>query len=309
MPCRPGGPPLLLLLACVALAGCSVRSLAVRALGNSLAGAGDVFASDEDPELVRDALPFALKTMEALLAQRPDDRNLLLSACSGFTQYSWAFVETDALLAEPEDLGEARRLEDRALKLYLRGRDDCLHALDLERPGIREALETHPEEAVGAFGPDDVELLYWTGASWGAAIGLGLDRPELTVDLPAVRALMERVLELDERFQAGAAHEAMIALDGVPRTMGGSPERAREHFERAVELSAGRRAGPYLSLARSVAIPEQDVETFRDVLRETLAIDPDADPSVRLANLIAQRRARFLLDHVEDYFLDAGEGG
>lgn len=303
---RPRRTPLVLVLACTSLVGCSIRSLAVRALGSSLAGAGDVFASDEDPELVRDALPFALKTMEALLADRPDDPTLLLSACSGFTQYSWAFVETDALLAEPDDLAEARRLEERARKLYLRGRDDCLHALEQESPGIRDALERGPEEAVAELGPKDVELLYWTGASWGAAIGLGLDRPELTVDLPAVRALMERVLELDEAFQSGAAHEAMIALDAVPRSMGGSPERAREHFERAVELSAGRRAGPYLAFARSVTVPTQDVEAFRDALGKALAVDPDAEPSVRLANLIAQRQARFLLDHVEDYFLDAG---
>jgi len=285
--------------------GCSVRSLAVRALGSSLAGAGDVFASDEDPELVREALPFALKTMEALLSEQPDNRDLLLSACSGFTQYAWAFVETDALLAEPRDLAAARELEERALKLYLRGRDYCLRALSAGHPSVRQALERRPEDAVGELGAEDIELLYWTGASWGAAIGLGLDRPELTVDLPAVRALMERVLEIDDGFDDGAAHAAMVSLEAVPEAMGGSLERARRHFERAVELSGGTSAGPYVSFARAVSVPAQDVAEFRELLGKALAIDPDAVPSRRLANLVAQKRARFLLDYVEDYFLDA----
>jgi len=305
--CAVAGRLAALLLVLPVLAGCSVRALAIRALGSSLAGAGDVFASDEDPELVREALPFALKTMEALLAEQPDNRDLLLSACSGFTQYAWAFVETDALLAEPADLATARRLEDRARKLYLRGRDYCLRSLAARAPGVRSALERHPEEALEAFGGPDVELLYWTGASWGAAIALGLDRPDLTVDLPAVRALMERVLALDEGWSDGATHEAMIALEAVPESMGGSPERAREHFERAVELAGGARAGAYVSFARSVSVPAQDVEEFRELLDRALAVDPDAVPSARLANLIAQKRARFLLDHVEDFFLDVDD--
>ena len=44
------------------------------------------------------ALPFALKTIEALLAEAPEDRNLLLAACSGFTQYAYAFVEVEATI-------------------------------------------------------------------------------------------------------------------------------------------------------------------------------------------------------------------
>lgn len=297
------GPLAACLLLLPLLSGCSIRALAVRALGDSLAGAGDVFASDEDPELVREALPFALKTMEALLAEQPDNRQLLLSACSGFTQYAWAFVETDALLAEPVDLAATRALEERARKLYLRGRDYCLRSLAAREPEVRRALEREPERALEPFEASDVAVLYWTGASWGAAIALGLDRPELTVDLPAVKALIERVLELDEGFSDGAAHAAMIALEAVPEAMGGSPERAREHFARAVELSGGTQAGPYVAFARAVSVPAQDVTAFRDLLERALAIDPEAAPGSRLANLVAQRRARFLLDHVEDYFL------
>lgn len=86
------------------LIGCSVRRLAVRGFANALAGGADIYASDDDPELVRDALPFGLKTIEALLAQDPNNKNLLLAAATGFTQYGYAFVQQDADFAEASDL-------------------------------------------------------------------------------------------------------------------------------------------------------------------------------------------------------------
>ncbi len=75
-----------LLVACTA-PGC-IKKLALNSLADSLAKAGDVFAEDNDPELVRDAIPFALKTAEALLAETPEHEGLLLTACKGFTQYA-----------------------------------------------------------------------------------------------------------------------------------------------------------------------------------------------------------------------------
>ena len=39
--------------------------------GDALAGTGSTFASDDDPELVGEAVPFGLKTMESLLAESP----------------------------------------------------------------------------------------------------------------------------------------------------------------------------------------------------------------------------------------------
>jgi len=45
-----------------------------------------MFASDDDPELVREAVPFSLKLIESLLEQSPQHRGLLYAASSGFTQ-------------------------------------------------------------------------------------------------------------------------------------------------------------------------------------------------------------------------------
>ena len=57
---------LVTLMIAAAASGCSVRKLAIGKIGGALAGSGGVYATDDDPELVGAALPFALKTMEGL---------------------------------------------------------------------------------------------------------------------------------------------------------------------------------------------------------------------------------------------------
>jgi predicted anti-sigma-YlaC factor YlaD len=283
--------------------GCALKTMAMKSVADSLSQSGDTFASDEDPELVRDAVPFALKTYESLLASLPKHRGLLLATCSGFTQYSYAFVQADAEMAEANDFERSLELRARSLKLYLRGRDYCLRALEVVRPGMTYLMMRDPSGALQTMTRDHLPLLYWTGASWGAAVSLGLDRPALVGDMPIVRALFDRALALDERYEAGALHEVLISLEAVPEAMGGSVARAREHFERAVILSNGQSAGPYVTLATAVALPEQDRAEFVRRLEQALAVDPDGDPGRRLATLIAQRRARYLLSRVDDLFL------
>ncbi len=283
---------------------CSIKGMAIKSLVDTLSESGDVFASDEDPELIRDALPFALKTYESLLQDLPNHERLLLATCQGFTQYAFAFVQTDADLLDPIEFDRITALQSRAINLYLRGRNYCLRALELEFAGIEAALLTAPVAALTRAEPDDVPLLYWTGASWGAAVSLGLDRPDLVAALPSVRALLERALALDARYARGAIHEAMISLDALPEIMGGSPARAREHFERAVALSEGNNPSPYVTLAASVSVSEQNKAEFVDLLELALAIDVDAHPPTRLASLISQKRARYLLEHVDDLIVD-----
>jgi predicted anti-sigma-YlaC factor YlaD len=300
---RTAAPTLVLaLLVFTATSGCSVKRMAINSLADTLAASGDVFASDNDPELIRDAVPFSLKTVESLLASVPNHAGLLLSACSGFTQYGYAFVQVDAEMIEPKDFQAATVGKDRALKMYLRARDYCLRNLELRHKGITKALINDPKAALATMKKAEVPALYWTGASWGAAIALGLDKPDLVADFPVVHALMDRALELEPTYSRGAIHEALISLDAVPEPMGGSVKSAREHFERAVELTRGLSAGPYVTLAASVSVSTQDRKEFESLLAKALAVDPDKDPSLRLANIITQRRARFLLSRADELF-------
>lgn len=285
-------------------AGCSVRRIAVDGLAGALASSGDVFASDDDPELVREALPFGLKTMEALMQESPENRDILLAATRGFTQYSYAFVEGDMHLLDEDDFDERDALAQRALRLYLRGKKYGLRGLELRYEGLAAELVTEPRMAVRRLHYSDLDLTYWTAAAWGGAIGLALDRPEIVADVDAMRALLARVLELEPGYGNGAIHEALISVEALPEAMGGSPVRARQHLDLALEWSQGQSAGAYVSYVTRVTIRNQDHAEFVTLLNAALAIDPDEMPSLRLANILAQRRARKLLDSASDYFLD-----
>jgi len=114
---------------------------------------------------------------------------------------------------------------------------------------------------------------------------------------------MKRALALDESYQGGQLHEAGIVLEALPKEMGGSLDRAKQHFDRAVELSGDRDPTPYVTWAQSVSIPAQDRAEFTRMLERALAFDPNAVPSTRLLTLLTQRKAHALLARADDLFL------
>jgi predicted anti-sigma-YlaC factor YlaD len=294
-----------LLVLLLVLPSCSLRRMAIGAAAGALSVGGAGWASDDDPELVRDAAPFALKTIEGLLAQAPEDERLLLAAASGFTQYSFAFVAGEADYVEAEDLQRATALRHRALGLYRRALGYGLRGLEAGHPGFERALRADPAAALASMRRDDVPLLYWTGAAWGLLAGLAKHDAEVTTDLPLVAALMTRARELDPGFGGGAIHDFFIAWEGGrPAAGGGSASRARESFALAVAASGDRRVSPYVSLAETVSVAEQDRAEFVRLLDQALAVDVDAAPEFRLANLIAQRRAAWLRARADELFIE-----
>lgn len=291
-------------LLALAATACSIQRMAIDRLADALAAGGSTFASDNDPQLVREALPFSLKLIESLLAESPNHEALLVAAASGFTQYAYAFVQQDADWLEEESYEAAEAERRRARNLYVRARDYGLRALSVRRPGMRAALADDPEAAVVAMTKDDVPALYWTAAAWGAAISLSKDQPELVADLPAVQALIDRAVALDESWNRGSLHSFLISYE--PARPGAGPagyDRATGHFERVVALTGGNLASPYVTWAESVAVQKQDVEGFRSALANALAVDPDAVPEWRLENLVAQKRAAWLLERIGNLFL------
>ena len=295
---------ILLAFAVTTLQGCAlVKRKAVGMVASTLASSGDVFTRDDDLELVGQAIPFGLKLYESLLDSAPKNKDLLIATCSNFTQYGVAYLETEALVLGPEQYYEqVTRLNERALKMYLRARGYCLRAMEVRFPGITQRLSADPVKALANAKKADVPLLYWTAAAWGSAISLGLDKPELVIDTPTVRALAERALALNPTWGKGAIYEMFISLESVPEAMGGSPARAREHFKQAIALQGGVAAGPYVTLANGVAVPAGDRAEFESLLNQALAIDPEKDPSTRLVTLVQQRRARALLARADLLF-------
>ncbi|MCC6234458.1 MAG: TRAP transporter TatT component family protein [Verrucomicrobiales bacterium] len=295
---------LVLLLGLLVNSGCSVRRLAVNRVADALTGGGSAFTSDNDPELVRDALPFSLKLMESLLAESPNHLGLLTTLGSGFTMYGYAFVQQEAERLEEDDLERSRELRERAQKLYVRGRDYCLRGLEVRHRGFGAALAKEPGTAMARLEAADMTLLYWASASWAAAIAQAKDDPALVGDLPKVEAMLARALELDEAWNQGSVHELMIPFSMSRTTGSGDPvEAATRHFERARQLGKGRSAGALVSYAEAVCVAREDRAGFERLLREALAVDVNTVPERRVETLVVQRRAKWLLGRIDKLFL------
>lgn len=297
-----------LTIALVATPGCSVKRFAVNKVGDALSHGGSVYESDDDIELVGEALPFSLKLIESLLAESPRHLGMLETACKGFATYSYVYVQHEADLASDDDLNRARALRGRSRRLYLRGSRYGLRGLEVAYPGISEGLQTDPVHALSVVKRKHVSLLYWNAVALGLAISVSKDDAAMLARLPEVEAMLARGLELDESWNEGALHEFELALATAKPA---PPDKAAlaAHFDRARVLSGETRAGLFVTYAEAVALPNQDSATFRSLLDESLAIDPDLREETRLANLVSQRRARWLLERIEDLFLVVDANG
>jgi predicted anti-sigma-YlaC factor YlaD len=302
-PSRPRSTVGLALLALL-LGGCSIRSMAINKLGDALAGGSSNFASDDDPELVGQAIPFGLKTMEGLLLETPRHKGLLFAVTSGFVQYAYGYVQLEADYVEAKDLARATALRERARRLYFRARDYGLRGLEVDFPGLRTALATDPGAALAKTRKEHAPLLYWTAAAWAGAMALKINDSEVSADQRIVEAMARRALALDETYDLGSIHDFFISWEAGRSSIGGSKEKAREHYQRALALAGGKRAWPYVSYAESLSVKNQNKVEFAELLEKALAVDATTPSDQRLSNLLAQRRARWLLGRVDELFIE-----
>ncbi|MFH1462772.1 MAG: TRAP transporter TatT component family protein [Pseudomonadota bacterium] len=286
----------------VALTGC-VKKVALRSLADTFASSSSSsFGQDEDLQLVGDAVPFALKLMESLAAEVPDHRGLRLSLASGFTQYAMVWVLWPAEQEKYGDFAAYRAGVQRARAMLLRARGYAFEGMDMVHPGFSEGILTDPEAALAACTAADVPYLYWLGASWLAAISSSREDPEMIGQIPTVADILHRAEALDEAWDRGSIHEVLISLEPVLPGPDG-PARAKAHFDRAMELNGGARAGPFVSLATATTVDAQDRERFEALLGQALAVDVEQSPPDRLANAYAREQAQFLLSHADDLFI------
>lgn len=299
---------LVILPALLLVSDCSLKKMAMKQVANALTapGGSSVFTGDNDPELVADALPFAIKMYESLMVSIPWHQGLKLRTGSLYIMYANAFLQTPADMLPDEEMEKQEFLLKRAKNLYLRGRDILLGALDQKHPGfLTHMKEKEYDQALAPMKKEDAPLLYWGAAGWLGAYALEPLDMKLGLTVPGAGAMMDKVLRLDENFEQGAIHDFYVSYYGsMPEHMGGSFEKAREHFKKALEASAGKNTSPYLSLATTVSVQEQKVKEFKELLNKVLEADPDADPGNRLVNILNQRKARWLLDHLGHYFIE-----
>lgn len=297
----------LALLVLAATGGCSVQKFAMKKVADALTASsgGRVFTGDNDPDLVGDALPFAIKMYESLLEAIPNHPGLQLKTGSVYIMYANAFLYTPATMLTESRYKDQEFLFKRAKNLYLRGRDILLKGLDKRHKGFLAALDKKQyDQAFKTMKKEDVPLLYWAGAGWLGAFAIDPFDMDLGISMPKAAALMDKVKQLDEGFGNGAIHEFYTLYYGsLPDYMGGDAAKARYHFQKALEISAGKSTSAYLALATTVCVKEQNVEEFKTLLGKALEVNPDLDLDNRLLHTLNQRRAHWLLEHIDDFFL------
>jgi predicted anti-sigma-YlaC factor YlaD len=306
---------LLLMLAGILpfLSACSINKMVMNKVSDALTGSGssDVFTGDSDPQLVGDAIPFAIKMYESLLAQNPEHQGLLLTTGSLFVMYANAFVQGPADMMGLEQFEEREAAKERAKRFYIRGTDILYRALDAKYPGDKKTPKfSEATVEAGTLDPilkkmkkDDVALLYWSVAGGLSAYAIDVFDFALGVRIPEMTAMIARAYELDPDFNNGALDEFYILFySALPEMLGGDKALAEAHYRKALEKTKGQSAGTYVSYAQSVCVPAQDYESYKENLERALAVDVDADPSNRLVNIINQRKARYLLDEAYIYF-------
>ena len=290
------------LLAAAGFSGC-VSTLVANALTGESSSA--VFTGDSDPELVGDALPFAIKMYEALLDSTPRHQGLMLTTGSLFVMYSNAFIHGPADRLPPSAWREREEALGRAKRLYIRGHEILLNALNERHRGFSAAAESENEMRLflRRFAARDVPLLYWTVASGLAAYSIDVFDFDLSGRIPIWHLMIERAFELDPDFGGATLDEFLVLyFASLPEMLGGDTERARLHFQRAMDKTGGNSTSAMISYAKSICVPEQDFETFESYLRQVLAINPDDNPATRLVTILDQRTAQWLLDNAHTLF-------
>ena len=288
----------LTLLLILATSGCSVKGMAMNSMANALSGGGTgAYMTDDDPVLVGEALPFSLKLMEMVLEETPEHEALLVSTAMAFVMYGQAWVVMPAQKIEATDLQTARDERIRAKKLFLRGMGYAERALELRKPGVVGELYQDSATAKARFEEEDIPAMFWYATALAAAISADRNDMDMVLDLPIVSLILNRALELDEDWNQGAIHERLI-----PLTVGGPEGGAEAHYQRAMELNDGTSIGPMVSFAESVCVQQQDRDRFTQLLTEAMAFNVDAYPDTRLANVIAQKHAAWLLSQVDELF-------
>ena len=285
------------------LAACSPRSVVVRQLADELAAQSQ--GGDEDLLLLRDAAPFHLKLSESVLRQQPGHVPLATAVASGFTQYAYAFVAFEADRLEARDATAAAQLRQRAARLYLRASRHARTALasshaDLDSQRLTQRLSGSAIDPGPDLSAEQVALAYWGAASWGAAIALSKDDPDIVADLPQAIRLAEWAARNDAQWGNGALMSLRGSFEAA--RPGGSAQRASALFDQAIALAAGQQAGPYVAKAESIALPAGDKAAFVALLNTALAVSEPADSPLRLHNEVMRQRAAWLLHTTDDLF-------
>jgi hypothetical protein len=264
-----------------------------------------------DYEIFGDAVPGALLQSEALVRSSPDNEDLLLGLAKSYVSYAYGWVQDDWERADDKgDFENADRIEARVKLLYQRAAQLSLRAVhNRDAAGkLREKLKARDLPALAAYlrqeftDKEDAAALYYAGLSWGSEMANSGGSVAELADAPVARALLERSVELDPGYaDAGGLGVLGTVEASFPALFGGSPDKAKNYYDRALEVCHRRNHLILLSYAKTYAVMVQDRELFLKLLNEILNA-PDQGSDIRMANKVARHRAERYIKKVDQWF-------
>lgn len=280
---------MLMVTTIVVVFGTGCTSMLYSATNNMASNLSQAMLNHDDLDTIRGAAPAYLLMADGLLRDNPNNIDLLTTAAQLYNAYAGVFV------SEPD---RSKRLTNRAL-------DYAMRAACLQRPlacDWRKQRYNVFKDSLAKLGKEDVPVFFTLGSTWAGWIQAHSEDWNAIADLPRVTAIMQRIIELDETYQQGAAHLYLgISYTLLPPAMGGKPELGRQHFEQAVLLSDGNNLTVKVLYARQYARLVFNRELFERLLQEVISADPVA-PDLTLMNMLAQQQAKQLLAEANDYF-------
>jgi hypothetical protein len=242
-----------------------------------------------DPETVKQAVPAYLILISSMIKGDPDNVELLVSGSSLYGAYASVFVED--------------RLRQKRLSTV--SFDYAHHAFCVHKPSacnIRELSYYEFEQSLKQFTGDDVQVLFALGSAWAGWLQANSADWNAVAELPRIKAIIQRVLELDPTMNNGDAYLYMAVMESfLPPAMGGKPELAKKNFEQAIEISDGSNLMAKLLFAEKYARLVFDKELHDQLLEEVINANVEINDST-LINSIAQHKARLLLAQSDEYF-------
>ena len=299
-----------LILCFLAVVACSPKSLMVRQMTDLVDTGITAFERDGDLDLMEKAIPAHIKLLEAMLVNSPDDRQLITLLSRLYGSYAFGFVETrleEALYLFPQsDTGAQDRdlLKNQVNRYYEKGTGYALMALEKSAPGATDAFRKVNTIApyLNKLGKQEVAPLFWYGFNLGAWVNRNLDSIRAVSRAHVAQKVMERVIELDPAYNHGGAHLFLMAYYGS-RTpmMGGSQDKARDHYRQLKRITGDEYLLSDLFYARFCLQQQQDREGFVDLMQR-IADHPVGESDVALYNAIAGRRAAIYVSAVDSFF-------
>ena len=287
--------------AVIVLTGCSLKKTVINSTGLIMDDVENSFFQENDIDFAGEAIPANLKLLDGLIqGSGYENEGLLLKGCKLYSMYAMGFME-DATT----DMKIDRENNARAKNFYKRAKDYGMAILEknndfkkmMEQGGGLEPFQ----KLMIAFNKDDVEALFWTAFAWSSYINLSKDSPEDVADLPRAKALIDRVMELDDKYFYGIPHVFMIAYYSMPKMFGGDFDKARKEYEKEKEISGGKFILADFYMAKYYAVGRQDKKLFEDLIAAIRATKEDVIPE-NLFTLMAKRKAEILVIKMKDYF-------